>query len=170
MVVFSFEVDLRLLPELEDQLHAFLCLVDPCFRIVPCTVAFEFCLGPSGAHAEDCASGRQHVHCGHHLGQHCRRTERDRGDNGSKLDLLCLGSEICEGYPALNGRIFLWLSECFSPHVMVRYNSAPESELVSKLNRLIGQAPSVVPVSETRENEPQNSTPHGRLRPVFISA
>src|SRR5437016_13288206 len=163
MIVLSFEVDLRLLPELEDQLHAFPSLVDPCFRIVPCAVSLEFCLGPSCAHAEDCASGRQNIHGRDHLGQHCWRTKRDRGDNCSELDILSLSREISEGDPAFYSRIFLWLPVGFSPHVMVRDHRTPEPELVSKLNCWIGQAPSVVPVSETRKNEPQNSTPHVKL-------
>src|SRR5216683_1511007 len=100
MVVFSFEVDLWLLPELEYQLHAFLCLVHPCFRVIPGAVSFKFCLGPSRAYAEDRTSGRQHVHGGHHLDQHCWWTERDRRDDGSELDILGLGREIGEGDPA----------------------------------------------------------------------
>src|SRR5205807_5747912 len=161
MVVLSLEVDLVFLPELEDQLYAFLCLVDPCLRVVPCAVVFEFCLGPSSPYASDGASGGQHVHGGYHLGQHCWWTEWDRGDYCSKLDLLGLGREIREGDPALHGRIFLWLSKSLGPHVMVRDHRPPESKLVRQLNCLFSQAPAVIPVSKTGKNEPQDSTPHG---------
>ncbi len=72
-----------------------------------------------------------------------------RGDNGSELDILGLRREIGESDPTFQSRIFLRLSVGFSPHIVVRDNRSPESELVRKLNCLIGQAPSVVPVSET---------------------